>query len=208
MDVDENMINNNDDLEDSPTEDQFISNFARLKETTNPDNRFDLTTKFGQYTMIYTVLKNFTSKAQLKRLIEGPEQRLENDEAMRNEEDQVWRAEVEALMDPTTRVLNLESSTPEEIQYAASLEQLRDNSAYQPGDYIEACTALKVDSELPLFLCMNPAQPFKPWQVTGIHGLYQIFNSKLAKAALLADATGLGKTLQVLEFWEMVFSLC
>jgi hypothetical protein len=48
---------------------------------------------------------------------------------------------------------------------------------------------------------------FKSWQVPGIYALMQFEQDVDIRAGILADATGLGKTIQILGYWYRVSPL-
>jgi hypothetical protein len=83
-------------------------------------------------------------------------------------------------------------------------EALLSNTEYQPVDYAAACAALKMDPGHPRMTGLKVSYTLKDWQVTGIYRMIEMYHDPSTKAVLLADATGLGKTHQVLGFWHWV----
>ena len=83
-------------------------------------------------------------------------------------------------------------------------ERMLSNPEYQPMDYDLACKTLGIDPERPPLKGMKLSYVFQPWQVTGIRRMVQMYQNLSNKAVLLADATGLGKTHQILGFWLYV----
>jgi SNF2 family DNA or RNA helicase len=79
------------------------------------------------------------------------------------------------------------------------IERWFDNPAYQPMDFADACRLLDIDD--PLYPRVH-GQSFlvflSPWQVTGIVQMVRFQMDETIRSCVLADATGLGKTFQIL----------
>jgi SNF2 family DNA or RNA helicase len=45
---------------------------------------------------------------------------------------------------------------------------------------------------------------FKPWQVTGILATEELAANIYIRGCIVADATGLGKTMQIMGYWYRV----
>jgi hypothetical protein len=91
--------------------------------------------------------------------------------------------------------------TPDNQSAAEELiKTILDNSAYQPMNYMAACNALALDPDRPCFSSINVVNRFHGWQVTWICRLVEIHDNPDTHAAILADSTGLGKTIELLGF--------
>ena len=66
--------------------------------------------------------------------------------------------------------------------------------------YEVACRFLDLDSRHPRYSTMNLTANLHSWQVTAISSLVQIHDDPRTYAAIVANATGLGKTIQLLGF--------
>jgi SNF2 family DNA or RNA helicase len=51
---------------------------------------------------------------------------------------------------------------------------------------------------------MMPTTTLKSWQVTGINALVEFEKDPLLSACVVADSTGLGKTILTIGFWKVV----
>ncbi|KAM0175729.1 hypothetical protein ACHAPF_005324 [Botrytis cinerea] len=91
--------------------------------------------------------------------------------------------------------------TPTTPSATATLEALLDNRNYQPGNYEDACKYFGFDPDHPRFSTNKPSFSFQSWQVTGMRQVLRILENPLVKVCILADATGLGKTITICGVW-------
>lgn len=94
--------------------------------------------------------------------------------------------------------------TPSALSATATLEALLDNPDYQPGNYEDACKYFGFDPDHPRFSTNKPSFSFQSWQVTGMRQVLRILENPLVKVCILADATGLGKTIKICGVWIWV----
>ena len=162
-----------------------------------------MATAYGQYATTQAVLKEYNNKLNLYKLVYRPgEDPAKDVEQLQGEYDQ-WAEEVLMLAEGKSKFTP--GSTPQTAQDAIDVSQkLLSNPEYQPSDYVTACNELGMDPQRPTLQRMNLAYVFQPWQATGIHRMVQMYNDPSSKAVLLADASGLGKTHQILGFWLYV----
>lgn len=189
----------NPNVNDESNSENDVNHMARLLARSNPENPLDLTTEYGKYSMIHAVLRHFADKAQLQRLVTGPSKDDYNDDAGFVQLSEQWYRETRALMKAKESIA-FEPTTAEQKVAEELVEKMLDNSAYQPTDYTGACNSLGLDPDRPRFSSMNIVNHFHSWQVTGINRLVEIHDNPDTRAAILADATGLGKTIELLGF--------
>lgn len=174
-----------------------------LIATKNPQNPFDLKTAYGQYTCIQAVLQEYNNKLRLQKLVRKPDTDPMKDAETLQTEYNKWEQEVSIMAEKQSK-FKLQPTPPNEQDVISKAESLLSNTDYQPADYLTACAALAMDPERPRLEGMKLSYIFQPWQVTGIYRMVQKYDDPSAKAILLADATGLGKTHQILGFWYYV----
>ncbi|KAM0123353.1 hypothetical protein ACHAP3_011196 [Botrytis cinerea] len=184
----------------SPNVEEVSEELAWLKTTRNPLNPFDLTTSFGKYLTLQVTLKYFNDKMNLEKLVTQGERNgdLDAEEMMANS----------ALLDKEINAISCSQShiafqppTPSALSAAATLEALLDNPDYQPGNYEDACKYFGFDPDHPRFSTNKPSFSFQSWQVTGMRQVLRILENPLVKVCILADATGLGKTITICGVW-------
>lgn len=119
--------------------------------------------------------------------------KLTNDALLRNEE-------IDALVKAKSHVA-FQAASPEALNSVAALEALLDNPDYQPTKYLDGCKYFGFDPERPRFPSMKPTFQLESWQVTGIRQMICVLNNPLVNVCTLADATGLGKTIEICGLW-------
>ena len=86
-------------------------------------------------------------------------------------------------------------------------ENKLDNALYQPKNFMDSCQRPgDLDPEEPRLPTMKLTITMKSWQTCGIDKALEIYRKALVNAAIFADATGFGKTLQELSFMPHVSS--
>ncbi|KAF7928188.1 hypothetical protein EAE99_004946 [Botrytis elliptica] len=145
-------------------------------------------------------LRNFKNKFLLEKLLKIAERDVGADAKDMNAETILREKEIEALFSSESSksfVAPSAAAMAEMVQ----MENFLDNKEYQPLDYISDCKFFGFDPEHPRFPGMNLTFQFKSWQVTGMRRMITIFKNPIVRACLLADATGLGKTIEIIGFW-------
>jgi hypothetical protein len=79
--------------------DETTNKLQRLILESNSENPFDLRTPFGRYASIHTVLKYFSDRTKLQRLVSGPDRDMYNDTNEFDRLTQQWHQEIGAMID-------------------------------------------------------------------------------------------------------------
>jgi hypothetical protein len=207
--LDEDFLGDNSPSGNQPA--ATLDEIQRMKLEMNPNDPFDLDTAYGKYITIHTVVKKFNDEFQIQRLTVHPGAPKDalveaSTVAALEEETQLWKQELEALAKKERFVLCV--ATDEEVAKQSQLQKYFDNPKFQRFDYVKACKALGIqDPKRPRFDGMPTTLTFRTWQVVGIHALVEFKVDPTIRAAILADATGLGKTMQIIGYWYYVSSI-
>jgi hypothetical protein len=189
--------------DESDEEDPPMSAFERMKSERNRTNPFDLDTQYGKYMTIYNAVKLFAEPQEIQRLFNKPLDHAALDDATLNAESKKWYNEVEENAKSDKFVIK--PATEDELSLFSEMERYLDNPKLQRMDYHEARKALRIDDpQRPQLLGMATSMQFKSWQVPGIKALVDFEADPAIRACILADATGLGKTIQILGYWHYV----
>jgi hypothetical protein len=202
----DNMRTKSDSKKDADTESEgAIVEILKqeLIATKNSANPFDLMTSYGQYACIQAVLQRYNNKLELYRLVHKPAVDPMQDAAALQFEYSKWEQEVDMMVQKKSK-FELQPTPTNQQDAISKAEAMLSNPKYQPSDYSAACAALEMDPGHPRLPGMTISYAFKPWQVTGIHRILEMYHEPYTKAVLLADATGLGKTHEILGFWHQV----
>lgn len=98
--------------------------------------------------------------------------------------------------------------TSDDTDRVSQMESLLDNPLYRRLDYAEDCKALGItDLEMPHLPGMPTTAILKSWQVTGVKAMVDFEADPQLSACILADTTGLGKTIELLAFWVFVCNI-
>ncbi|OBT87119.1 hypothetical protein VE02_02228 [Pseudogymnoascus sp. 03VT05] len=182
----------------------ITANWDKLKKTNNQLNPFDLDTNYGRYITIHTALRGYEDPITIQTLYiqQEPAANQGYDFNGFNEESRNWFHEMERSYH--NRELEYQNATSEGIAASSRLEDLLDNPAFQRLNYIEACKAIGItDVKAPQLPGMMPTTTLKSWQVTGINALIEFEKDDTISACVVADSTGLGKTIQTIGYWKV-----
>lgn len=179
-------------------------NFERLKATEDPKFPMNLRTEYGRYLTVHTTLECLHSRLEIQRQVANELSTVgesNNQEAL-SAESRAWLEELQSSI--TDNRIPMRSVTSDDTNIVSQMEALLDNPIYQRMDYVGACKALGItDPKTPHLPGMPATAILKSWQVTGIKALVDFESDPQLLACVLADATGLGKTVQMLGL--MVF---
>lgn len=95
--------------------------------------------------------------------------------------------------------MSLDSPSDKQVETTEEVKSLRDNLGLQALDYTGSCERIRFEKEFPKFYSMQATAEFEPWQVTAVDWIYKEFKARV-RAAIVADAMGLGKTCEYLGF--------
>lgn len=116
-----------------------------------------------------------------------------------NQESRDWFNELEKTYH--RKEIEYQRANSEEVPGTNRLEALLDNALFQRLEYARACAAIGItDLESPRLTGMMPTSTLKSWQVTGINALLEFEEDKHLSACVVADSTGLGKTIQTIGY--------
>lgn len=149
------------------------------------------------------VLRDFKDEFLLEELIKGAPRDVDADAQAMNSESSLREKEIEALF-PSKAFKSFAPPSASAMADAAMIESFLDNADYQPQSYISDYEFFGFDPEYPRFPTNSPTFQFKSWQVTGMRRMIRILENSTVQACLLADATGLGKTIQIIGLWIWV----
>lgn len=193
--------------EDIAANDELLikRNFERLKATQNLNFPLDLATDYGRYLTVHTTLEFFHQPLEIQRQVANEVLTIGeagNQEAL-SEESRMWLDELESTIEDNR--VQMRTVTSDDTDRVSKMEQLLDNAVYQRMDYKAACEALGItDPNKPHLPGMPATAILKSWQVTGVKALVDFEADPQLSACILADATGLGKTIELLAFWVSV----
>jgi SNF2 family DNA or RNA helicase len=177
-----------------------LSDLDRMRLERDRVNPFNLNTPYGRYLTIYTVSRNFKNSFILQRLIDA-HKRQHTQEVYDESED--WHDVLET--NAAEKRFEIRKPSQMERSQKEEIERWFDNPAYQPLNYLEACQQLHISNLMkPCIPGMSRSLELRSWQVTGISALIRFRMSESIRACVLADATGLGKTFQVLGYFLYV----
>lgn len=180
-------------------------NFEHLKSTQDPQNPLNLDTGYGRYLTVHTTLEYFRQPIEIQRQVSDALLVLGEDgnQNSLSAESREWLSELEASIQGNR--VPMRTVTSDDTDIVSKMEQLLDNPTYQRMDYKASCDALGItDYERPHLPGMPTTAFLKSWQVTGVKALVDFEADPQLSACILADATGLGKTIELLAFWVFV----
>lgn len=120
-----------------------------------------------------------------------------------NQESALWYRELEDMSQQSQ--FNYRKATEDEVAGVSRMERLLDNVTFQRLEYTKDCASLGFkDPSFPRFECMMRTMRLESWQVCGIQALLDFEANKSISGCIIADSTGLGKTLQCIGHWEKV----
>lgn len=200
--------NGNRDAGEPPAESEThaMDDFDRMKVERNVNRSFDLNTHYGQYLTIHYIVKHFNDEFEIQRLFSTQASPIEDSTQALNNESRLWHDELEVRA--KGQRFTIRTATEDEASQQDAMEKLFDNPKFQRFDYITACHALNItDLKRPRFLGMPTTMVLRSWHVTGIKALIDFEKDPTIRAAMLADSTGLGKTVEIIGYWYLVSRL-
>lgn len=180
-------------------------NYERLKATQDPKSPMNLATEYGRYLTVHTALEFFHSPLEIQRQVANEVFTVgeDNNQKALSAESRAWLEELESSI--TGNRIPMRTVTSDDTDRVSQMEALLDNPLYQRMDYDGACKALGItDPNTPHLPGMPTTAILKSWQVTGVKALVDFEANPQLSACVLADATGLGKTIELLAFWVFV----
>lgn len=191
--------------DDNGNEEAGKSEWDIMKDTTNPKDPFDIGTYYGKYLNIHVALKGYKDPVKIQTLFvqQGHEAGQEPDIEAFNQESALWYKELEDASQKDQ--FNYRQASEDEASGVSRMERLLDNASFQRLDYIKDCASLGIkDPSYPRFDCMMRTMKLEPWQVCGIQALLDFEANKAITGCILADSTGLGKTIECIGYCEKV----
>lgn len=202
---DESPRANREEGEAEPDEALRKSDWNLMKDTANANDPFDINTRYGKFLTIYIALKEYKDPMKIQTLFvqQGQVAGEEPDIEGFNQESALWYQELED--ESKKNQFNYRQATEDEVAGVSRMERLLDNPIFQRLEYTKDCASLGVkDPSFPRFECMMRTMRLESWQVCGIQALLDFEANKSISGCIIADSTGLGKTIQCVGYWEKV----
>jgi hypothetical protein len=171
-----------------------MSDLDRIRSQCDRTNPFNLKTACGKYLTIYAVAQHFKNSFIMRRLTDALARQVTHEVY---DESEDWHQLLETRSGKNR--FQIQEPSAAEKRQKEEIERWFDNPAYQPMDFADACRLLDIDDPLyPRVHGQSFSVFLSPWQVTGIVQMVRFQMDETIRSCVLADATGLGKTFQIL----------
>lgn len=185
-----------------------VDAWETLKKTQNKDDPFDINTAYGQYMSIHAAVKGYNDPVNIQTMFVQHASAANGGHNLEdfNAQSKQWFNELEQAYRNSD--LEYRKATGDDSDGLNHLEKMLDNPVFQRLDYVEDCATLGItDLAAPRLEGMTPTTVLKSWQLCGIKALLDFEKNPILSACVVADSTGLGKTIQCIAYWMAVSTI-